>query len=33
MIHNAAFRLCTRGLSITVAVRPVLKTQAFAARY
>jgi hypothetical protein len=33
VIHNAAFRIRTRGLSLTVAVRYRLKIQAFAARY
>jgi hypothetical protein len=33
VIHNAAFRIRTRGLSITVAVRYRLKIQTFAARY
>jgi hypothetical protein len=32
-LHNAAFRIRTRGLSITVAVRYRLKIQTFAARY
>ena len=32
-VIEAAFRLCKYGLSITVSVRHVLKTQAFAARY
>ena len=33
LIHNAAFRLRTCGLSITVAVWHGLKIQAFAVRY
>jgi hypothetical protein len=33
VIHFAAFRIRTRGLSITVAVRYRLKIQTFAARY
>src|SRR2546425_7110008 len=33
LLQNAVFRIRTRGLSITVAVRYRLKIQTFAARY